>query len=126
MAKETIADQIARLRKQAEELAATRKDELINEINERIEELKGLGYANYSLSDGANTAPAPVKRAGRPKTAEKVNPESAKYDPTKTCSKCNGMQGHSNKAHNLAEGFKDKPFTEAELKKRGFFPPQKA
>ena len=52
MAKEAIADQIARLRKQAEELAASRKEELVAEINERIEELKGLGYSNYSLSDG--------------------------------------------------------------------------
>lgn len=112
-----------------EALITEAKDEALAQIKEAVDSLKDLGLTYHVLSEEEynklTSAPTAVKRgrpAGSTNAPKKADNPSAKYDSAKKCDKCH-IIGHLNKSHNLAEGFKDKAFTEEELKKRGYWPP---
>lgn len=130
----TALDKLKKLREQAAKLETEVKNGLLEEASSAVKQLGELGFAYHLLSDEEyqqlhfKLTPPPEKKRGRPAGAtnkskdESAGTSFAKYDPAKVCAKC-GVYGHHIRAHNLAEGFKDIPFTEDELKKRGYFPP---
>lgn len=116
----------------------TKRDKLRQEAENEAKEDLDQALANWETIKGKHyilseadyqklTAKPTTGKRGRPagatnKTKTDVPAESSKYNPDKTCKKCD-LTGHESKAHNLAEGFKDKRFSDEELRKRGYWPP---
>ncbi|MCC7500097.1 MAG: hypothetical protein IT160_21125 [Bryobacterales bacterium] len=99
MANETAADKYRKAIEAAEAIRVKAVEELVAEINGRIEELNSFG-CNYRLTDSA------PKRRGRRSVSA----------PAKYCPVCK-IEGHDARSHRNQNP--KKPFTKAELQERG-------
>ena len=129
--------QALELKRQYEALIRDAHDDAVRQIQQLIDELNQSGY-DYRLvtpqqlaeiessarQGNGGKAKGGAKQAAAPDKAKAGDP-SAHYDKAKYCKKCN-EHGHDTKAHNSADGFKDKPFSLDEMAKRGFLPPELA
>jgi hypothetical protein len=128
--------QALELKRQYEALIRDAHDDALKQIHALIQELKESGY-EYRLvtpaeiaeiernarQSGSAKGSAGAKRAKGSEMGESFADPSGHYDRAKYCKKCS-EHGHDTKAHNQAEGFKEKAFPHEEMARRGFLPPE--